>query len=585
MKKIKGIPVSQGIVIGKAQLFNSKREFILKEKIDISNIDKEIKRFIKSLDVTKSQLKDMYENLKKSVGEDSALIIKTQFMILEEPRLTDEIKNIIMEERVKSEWAIKEVEKKYVDHFKKTKDLSFREKSNDIMDILGRIIANLKKTDDKYGENVGNVIIVADEIAPSIAATLIIGNKLKGIILDNGGETSHTVILARTLAIPTILNTGNATELILSDDTLIVDGITGEIIINPSRNQISKAGIKARNFLSYKEKLKKIEKLPNVTKDGVKFSLKANIEFPFESDIVSSHGADGIGLYRTEFLFMDSSISKSENEQYLIYKGIANKIYPGIATIRTFDIGRDKGNHYFKKDIEVNPALGMMAVRMFLKEKFIFKKQIKAIIRANENGNIRILFPMITEIEEIREIKKIIKTAEKELKLKNHLPRHKIKIGVMIEVPAMIKLVKFLKDEIDFFSLGSNDLIQYLLAVERNNSSLSYLFDPFQPVIIDSLFEIKKESDKIGKEVTVCGEIAGKTLTAVMLLGMGYTDLSMNPLSIAEIKRIFTSIDHSFTKKIVKQLPGFSSKSDAKSFLYTSLQNKYPELFKIKPEF
>jgi len=580
MKKLVGKPVSQGIIIGKAQLFNSKKEFIFKEKIDKKSVEKEINRFSNSIKATRSQLKDIYTNLKKTIGEESALIIKTQSMLLEETRLIDEIKQIIRNKLVRSEWAIKEIEKKYVSHFKKIKDLSFREKGNDIMDILERVVLNLKKVKVDVNKNIGNVIIVADEIAPSIAASLMINSELKGIILDKGGETSHTVILARTLGIPTIINTGKATDKIATDDTLIVDGLDGKITINPDENQIKRALKKAKKFADHQENLKLISKLPNITNDGRKFSLNANIEFPFESDIVSSHGADGIGLFRTEFLFTDKSIANSEEEQYLIYKNIAHKIHPGIVTIRTFDIGRDKGNHFFQTGNEINPALGMMAVRLFLKEKKFFKKQIKAILRANENGNIRILFPMITEIEEIRSIKEIIKDAEKDLINENHMPHHRIKIGVMVEVPAMVKILRFLKDEVDFLSLGTNDMIQYLLAVERNNNSLSYLFNPFQPAVIEILMEIKREADKIEKEITVCGEIAGQTFTALMLLGIGYTSFSMNPLAIAEIKRVFTSIDFSYLKKITKQLSLFAFKTETENFIINSLKKKYPEIFR-----
>lgn len=579
MKHLKGTPVSQGIVIGKAQLLNSNKEFIFKEKIDKIKLKSEIDRFENSILITMKQLRDIYRSLKRTVGEESALIIKTQSMLLEETRLIDEIKQIITDKLVRSEWAIKEVEKKYVNHFQNIKDLSFREKGNDIMDILNRVISNLKKTENQSDKDIGNVIIVADDIAPSIAASLIINNRLKGIILDKGGETSHAVILARSLAIPTILNTGDATEIISTDDILIVDGISGEVAINPDEDTILKAEKKTKKYKEHLEKLKQIIKLPNVTKDGKKFSLKANIEFPFESDIVASHGAEGIGLFRTEFLFVDDTISGSENEQYLIYKNIANKILPETVTIRTFDIGRDKGNHYFKTGNEVNPALGMMAVRLFLKEKKIFLKQIKAIIRANENGNIRILFPMITEIDEIRAIKKLIKEAEKELSSENHLPSHKIEVGIMLEVPAMIKSLKFLKNEVDFLSLGTNDLIQYLLAVERNNSSLSYLFNPFQPSVIETLKEIKSETDKLGKEITVCGEIAGRALTALLLLGLGYSNFSMNPLSIVEIKRVFTSIDFSYVEKVIKNLSSFSTKAETEEFLVKSLTKKYPDLF------
>lgn len=583
MKKLKGKPVSQGIVIGKATILKSHTDIALKEKLDRSAVPHELKRFNNALRSTKLQLKRIYKNLQQVMGKDSSLIIESQSLLLNDTRLINEIRDKIRTKRVNSEWAIKEVSKKYLDFFNDIKDLSFRDKGNDIADILGRITENLRKSSKKDDQEIENVILVANDLTPSTAAVLMSRGKLLGIILNNGGETSHTVILARTLGIPTILETGNATDEIANDDILIVNGLNGEIIVNPKDHHIAKTRIKIEKFNAHKERLKEIIKLPGVTKDKEKFNLMANIELPFESDLVNSYGASGIGLFRTEFLFMDPAITLSEEEQYLIYKNIAQKIYPESVTIRTFDIGRDKGAKYFKTGNEKNPALGTMAVRLFLKEEKLFRTQIKSIIRANENGNIKILFPMITEIEEIHTIKRIMKEITNELRSEKKMPAHRIETGIMIEIPGTIKLIKHLKDEIDFYSVGSNDLIQYLLAVERDNSSLAYLFNPYQPSVIESLFEIKEETEKISKPVTVCGEIAGKPLTALMLLGMGYTNFSMNPLSIAEVKRVFTNVHYSRIRKIVKKLPEFDSKSKSEEFLIESMLRIYPEMFIKQP--
>ncbi|MEN8223512.1 MAG: phosphoenolpyruvate--protein phosphotransferase, partial [Acidobacteriota bacterium] len=487
MKKLKGKPVSQGIVIGKATILKSHTDIAIKEKLEKSSVPAELKRFNNALRSTRLQLKKIYKNLQQVMGKDSSLIIESQSMLLNDTRLINEIKDKIRTNRVNSEWAIKEVAKKYLDFFNNIKDLSFREKGNDIADILGRISENLSKSSKSDDQKIGNMVLVADDLTPSTAAGLMSKGKILGIILNNGGETSHTVILARTLGIPTILDTGNATDEIANEDTLIVDGLSGEIIVNPKEQYLAKTRIKIEKFNAHKERLKKIIKLPDVTKDKKEFKLMANIELAFESDLVNSYGASGIGLFRTEFMFMDPGIALSEEEQYLIYKNIAQKVYPAEVTIRTFDVGRDKGARYFKTGKERNPALGTMAVRLFLKEEKIFRTQIKSIMRANENGNIKILFPMITEVEEINTIKRIMTEAADELRSEKKLPEHKLETGIMIEIPGTIKLIKHLKDEIDFYSIGSNDLIQYLLAVERDNSSLSYLFNPYQPSVIESL--------------------------------------------------------------------------------------------------
>ncbi|MCK4835805.1 MAG: phosphoenolpyruvate--protein phosphotransferase [Candidatus Aminicenantes bacterium] len=579
MKKIKGKPASSGIISGKALVFNSQKEIILREKINRDEIGNEIKRLNNAITKTRAQLKKIYNNLQKVMGKDSALIIETQYLLLKEANLINDIKNLISTNLVKVEWAIKEVEKKYIDFFNNIPDLSFREKRNDISDLLNRLMNNLKKGKNDIISNIENVILIADDLPPSMAANLISKGKLLGLILDGGGETSHSVILARTLEIPTILNTDNATEVISNDDLIIIDGLTGEIYINPTKSVISKYSIKKEKYQVYRERLKEVIKLSDTTKDNHPFNLLANIELPFESDIVQSYGAKGIGLYRTEFLFSDHEISLSTKQQYLIYKNIAQKVFPNPLVIRTFDIGRDKNHFHNKPMTEPNPALGNMAVRLLLKEKHLFKTQIKAILMANESGNIKILFPMITEIEEIYSIQRIIEECKEELKKENKYPNKDIEMGIMIEVPGMVEIVQYLKDEVDFFSIGTNDLMQYLLAADRNNGTVAYLLNPFHPAVIKVLLKLRKEITRIGKKVTVCGEIAGKTFPALMLLGMGYTDFSMNPISIPEIKRIFTNIHFSQIRKIVRQLTDFSSKTEAEEFLIETLLKKYPNLF------
>lgn len=585
MKILKGKSVSAGIAVGRALIFNSKRETILKEKIAKEAIKTEIDRFNNAVKKTRAQLKKIFTNMNKVMGKEPALIIETQYQLLEDGNLTKDIKNFIISNSVKAEWAIKQIEKKYFDFFNKIPDLSFKEKSNDISDVLVRVINNLKRTKKSVDKDMENIILVADELPPSIAANLMSKRKLLGLVLDHGGETSHTVILARTLEIPAILDTGNATESISNDDELIIDGLSGEITVNPRKSAVAKISIKKEKYQLYKDKLKQVIKLPDKTRDNHAFNLLGNIEMPFESDLVRSYGAKGLGLFRTEFLFMDQEIALSGERQYLIYKKIAQNIFPGSVVIRTYDVGRDKVYSYFNVEKEANPGLGSMAVRLLLQEKKLFKTQIKAILRANESGNIKILFPMITELEEIHTLKKILRETKDELKEEKRYPEHDVQVGIMIEIPGAVKLIKHLRDEIDFFSIGTNDLVQYLLAVDRNNSAVSYLYSPYHPAVIEALIEIIEEASGIGKEVTICGEIAGKAFTALMLLGMGYTNFSMNPLSIIEIKRIFTRIHYSYLKKIIKQLTKLSSRTEIEECLIESMLQRYPDLFVKHPNF
>lgn len=587
MKQIKGKPVSPGIMMGKALLFNShqQQQIVFKEKISKQAIEGEINRFNNAVKITKAQLKKIYKNLQKTMGKESALIIETQYLLVKEANLINDIRKLISRESVKAEWAIKQIEKKYVDIFNKIPDISFQERINDISDVLIRLLNNLKSNTNNIDADIENVILVATDIPPSITASLMSKGKVLGLVLDEGGETSHTVILARTLEIPTILDAKNATELIANDDFLIVDGLNGEVIINPNKSYIAKTLVKKEKYQVHKEGLKKIVKLADVTRDSHHFTLLGNIEMPFESDLLVSYGAKGIGLFRTEFLFTDPAVAFSLDQQYMIYKNIAQKFYPNPVVIRTFDVGRDKSYSYFDQEKEINPALGTMAVRLFLEETELFKTQIKAILRANETGNVKILFPMVTEVEEIHTIKNIIHQCKVELLSEKKLPDKEIQVGIMIEIPGTVKIIKHLKDEIDFFSIGTNDLMQYLLAVDRNNSAVSYLYSPFHPAVVDILNEIRETVTAIGKEVTVCGEMAGKTFTALMLMGMGYTSFSMTPLAIAEIKRIFTHIHYGYIKRTVKQITKLGSKTEIEEFLVETLLKKYPDLFIKPPDF
>ena len=580
MIRIKGKAVSPGIAMGQALLYNFEKEVIRVENIGNRSVEKEIWRLDNAIKKSQAQLKKINLGLQKIMGKDAAFIIETQYLLLKDSHLLDEIRSTIQDKLVKAEWAIKEVERKYQEIFHTIPDLSFKAKSNDISDVLNRLVGNLRKSGaarQTPAAAAGQVILVADDITPSEAATLMSNKRLLGLVLNKGGETSHTVILARTLGIPAILDTVNATASIRSGDTLALDSISGEVIVQPTPEVTAEITAKIDKFRQYQEQLKALSQLPELTLDQHQFHLYANIELPFESEIVQSYGAKGIGLFRTEFLYLDSKMSISEEEQCLIYKKIAQNIFPHPLVIRTYDLGRDKSDPAAPRR-EENPSLGMMAVRLFLKDRQPFKIQIKAVMRANASGNIRILFPMITEIEEIRAIKEIMAEAKKELQRAGTYPRKDVQVGIMLEIPAAVRLIRHLGNDIDFFSVGSNDLIQYLLAVDRNNSDVSYLFSPYHPAFVHILKEIRSEVSRIGKEVTICGEMAGQPVPALMLLGLGFTNFSMNAMAIAEIKRVFTRIHYARLRKVVSQLDRLSSRTEIEAYFRESLHHFYPDL-------
>jgi phosphotransferase system enzyme I (PtsI) len=582
MVRIKGKAVSPGIAMGRALLHDYAREVIQAETIPEKSVEREIWRLENAVKKSRAQLKKIHLGLQKIMGKDAAFIIETQSMLLKDSHLLEEIKGTIQGRLVKAEWAIQEVERKYLEIFRTIPDLSFKAKSNDVSDVLNRLVANLKKSAAIRPVAIaqpGPVILVADDITPSEAATLMSNKRLLGLVLNKGGETSHTAILARTLGIPAILDTGRATEVVSSGDTVAMDSLSGEVIVQPTPEVTAEIEGKIEAFARYKEELKALSQLPELTRDQHQFHLYANIELPFESEVVHAYGAKGIGLFRTEFLYLDSKMSISEEEQCLIYKKIAQNIYPHPLVIRTYDLGRDKSDPAQARR-EDNPSLGLMAVRLFLKQREPFKVQIKAIMRANASGNIRILFPMVTEIEEVRAIRAIMAEAKKELQRAGTCPRKDVKVGIMLEIPAAVRLIRHLGNDVDFFSVGSNDLIQYLLAVDRNNADVAYLFSPFHPAFVHVLKEIRSEADRAGKEVTVCGEMAGRPIPALMLLGMGFTNFSMNALAIAEIKRVFTHIHYARLRRIVGQLEQFGSRIEIEEYLRSELEKLYPDLLR-----
>jgi phosphotransferase system enzyme I (PtsI) len=580
MKILKGKPVSSGIGIGEALLYDTREALILKEKVDADLVKTEINRFNNAVKKSKAQLKKIYNNVLKIMGTNSALIIETQRLLLKDGNLINDIKKLITTESIKAEWAIKRTEKKYVDLFSKIEDLAFQEKRNDISDIFSRILKNLKSSDHLSNlELVDDVILIAKDIPPSIAANIMSKGRILGLVLEKGGETSHLVILAKTLGIPTLIGVEDALSLIENNQELIVDSFSAELVLSPNRSQISEARIKLTKFNFYQEKLKETLDKPDLTRDNFKFTLSGNIELPFEADLIKSYNARGIGLFRTEFLLANQEIAKNYKDQELIYKSISQKFLPDNVVIRTFDVGRDKTYGVFTPSEEENPSLGTMAIRLFLKEEEIFKTQIKAVILANQNKNIKLLFPMITEVEEIFTIKRMIREITGELCSEEDCEINIPDIGIMIETPAAVKIIKYLEDLVDFFSIGTNDLVQYMLAVDRNNSNVSYLYNPFHPAVIETLFEIHREIKKINKEVNVCGEMASKVFPALMLLGIGYTNFSMDPMSIAKIKSVFNNIDHSYIRLITRKLTRFRTKIEVEEFFIESMFKKYPQVF------
>jgi phosphotransferase system enzyme I (PtsI) len=543
-RKIAGIAAAPGIVIGKAYLFT--KEKIDVNKGEITDIEEAKRNLEEALNKSKKELNKVLGIAREKMGDERAAIFEAQIMILDDPVLLGNIIKRIEEERKQPEFIVDDEISKYQDLMMISHETYMKERAHDIGDIKDRIIRNLQKKrwQSKIKEN---VVVVSDSLTP--ADTILLSrSSVRGFVTDHGGLTSHAAIVSRSLNIPAVVGTHNATMHICDDDTIIVDGFHGYIIINPNEEQTNFFNLKLEKLKQLQKELEELKDKPAVTTDGVKITLQANVDVTGEIDMVITSGAEGIGLYRTEQILEEFGEFPSEEEQTRIYTNLSNRIYPDIFTIRVFDIGGDKFKLLDYK--EPNPFLGLRGIRLLLENEGIFRTQIKAILRASVHKNIQVMLPMISTIKEIRRAKALIDECRQELK-RNKIPFDKdMKIGIMVEVPAAALLAKEFADEVDFLSIGTNDLIQYLVAVDRGNDLVADLFQEFSPAVIRTLYHIVQGAKKSRKSVSICGEMAADTLAIPLLVGLGLESLSMSPSTIAYAKRIIRSCSMENLKKL-----------------------------------
>lgn len=540
---IKGSGVSPGIAIGKAIVFSHSHVPVIKINIANDMIENEVKRFEQAIGETRNQLLDLKKKLESKMGKAYSFLFEAQITILDDPLFYNKALEKMKTEFINAEWAIQEVYDELLRIFKEIPDESYRERFIDIADTVNRVQQNLiglKKSDLSLMD--GEFIIVAHELTPSDLAEFHKEN-LMGFILEKGGRTSHTVILAKSLSIPAIINVADITKKIYTNELLIIDGYEGSVIVNPSKLQLQEYLNKRIYYVERSAILSRLKESPALTIDNYRVNLLANIEFVEELDAVKESGADGIGLFRSEYIYLSHTNSlPTEEEHYHIYKKLAEGSSGKFVTIRTLDLGPDKFKSIANFHIEGNPFLGMRAIRLCLNYKDIFYTQLRAILRASEYGRVKILLPMISTIEEVMQVKNIIKDIKDDLSRKKIPFDDSIEIGCMIEVPAAALAIDLLSPEVDFFGVGTNDLIQYLLAIDRDNEKINYLYEPLHPIILRLLSEIINKASFNNKPVYICGEMASDPLHIMILLGLGYRALSMTPTSIPVIKHLIRSI-------------------------------------------
>lgn len=534
---IHGIGVSNGIAIGRAHLISNALLEVVQYDIEIKNIPLEVKRFEDAIAAVRVELNKIKSQLPSDSPKELSAFIDTHLMILNDKSLSSLPKSIIENEKCNAEWAIKKQMDSVVNQFEQIEDQYLRERKQDVIQVVERVIKILLGHSNQIAAKNKEklTILVAHDISPADALHFK-NHKYAAFVTDGGGVTSHTAILSRSLNIPSIVALQNARTLIRDNDLIIVDGSQGVVIVNPTLEIQKYYKSLQDSWSDEQEKLQRIKTKKSITKDGALIHLFANIEVPNDIISVNASGATGVGLFRTEFLFMNRQDMPDEEEQFQAYKKVAEAMGKRPVTIRTLDSGADKQTALNNKKISPNPALGLRAIRLCLSEPKIFMTQLRAILRASQFGNIKILFPMLSSISELRQTKLLLERAKASLRKDKVKFNEKILIGGMIEIPAAAISADIFAQELDFLSIGTNDLIQYALAIDRTDDAVSHLYNPLHPAVLKLIALTIKSAHKYKKSIAVCGEMAGEPKLTKLLIGMGVEQLSMHPSHILSVK-------------------------------------------------
>ena len=577
---MRGIGVSSGIVIGKAYVVDRRTDAVQFCHLDPSQAHSEVKRFTGAVSESKKQLRRITRMLtKEGRGKEHIGIIDAHLMILKDQMLINDTIKLIKQERMNAEWALKTVLKGIRELFDKMDDRYFKERSSDIEHIVDRIIMNLSGEEHASIADIEEPsVVVAHDLSPADTAQMVKG-KVVAFLTDIGGKTSHTAIMARSLEIPAVVGLENVTRNVEAGDTIIVDGMTGAVIINPSESVLHVYERRRSKYASYDKELHHYRNLPAETLDGRRIRLMGNMEIAEEITSLLDHGAEGIGLYRSEFLYMNRKDLPTEEEHMASYVHVAKQMSPRPVVVRTLDIGGDKFLSPMEVADEINPAMGLRAIRLCLKRPDMFITQLRGILRASAYGKLKVMFPMISGIDELRRAKAIFEETKEELRRENKPFDPDIEVGVMIEVPSAAFIADLLAKEADFFSIGTNDLLQYSLAIDRVNEHVAYLYEPFHPAVLRIIKNVVDCAKQRGISVSVCGEMAGEPEHALMFIGMGLEQLSMNAFSLLRVKRLVRSVRYEDAKDIVSMALTLSTAREVENYVSSKVIELYREEF------
>ncbi|EGI8750211.1 phosphoenolpyruvate--protein phosphotransferase [Listeria monocytogenes] len=550
-KELKGIAASDGIAIAKAYLLVEPD--LSYEKTEVTDVESEVKRFESALEVSRTELSMIREKAAKDLGEDKAQIFDAHLLVLNDPELTGPIEESIKNSKTNAETALQETTDMFIGMFESMDNEYMRERAADIKDVRKRVLSHL------LGVTIPNpalideeVVVVAADLTPSDTAQLN-RNFVKGFVTDIGGRTSHSAIMARSLEIPAVVGTKEVTASVAKNDIVIIDGLEGNVIIHPTEEQIAHYEKIKSDFALQQAEWDKLKNEKTVSKDGVHVELAANIGTPNDLEGVISNGGEAVGLYRTEFLYMGRDNFPTEEEQFEAYKAVVSGMDGKSVVVRTLDIGGDKTLPYLELPEEMNPFLGFRAIRLCFANEELFRTQLRALLRTSVYGNLKIMFPMIATVNEFRQARDILLDEKAKLKAAGTEVSDSIELGIMIEIPAAAVLADQFAKEVDFFSIGTNDLIQYTMAADRMNERVSYLYQPYNPSILRLVKMVIDASHKEGKWTGMCGEMAGDQTAVPLLLGLGLDEFSMSASSILKSRSLIKRLDQSEMVKLAEE--------------------------------
>lgn len=579
---MKGIAVSPGVAIGKAFVFLREDSFnIPLRKIKKSEVPIEIARFEDSITRTRAEILGIRKKLSGQIGGEHSDIFNAHLLILEDRTLIEDVIGHIKVHHIAAEHAFSTVIQKYFQAFAQIDDEYLRERISDIKDVSRRLLHNLHGEKKNVLEHLDEeVILIARDLSPSDTASMD-KNKVLAFVTEVGGPTSHTAILGRSMEIPAIVGTDGATAEIKTGDRIIVDGTHGIVIVDPDKKDIEEYTRYGKRFSAFITELDKLRDLPGETKDGRHIIVASNIEFGDEIPSVLSHGSEGVGLYRTEYLYMNRQDIPTEEEQFKAYKEAAMKMAPHPVIIRTLDLGGDKFLSTLGVPQEMNPFLGWRAIRFCLERVDVFKSQLRAILRASAFGNLKLMYPMISSVQEFRAANKILEECREELRKEKKKFDSKIEVGAMIEIPSAAVTSDILAKEADFFSIGSNDLIQYSLAVDRVNEKIAYLYEPTHPAILRLIRQIINNGHAAKRWVGCCGEMASDVGIAIVLVGLGIDEVSISPFVLPKVKKAIRSVSYTQAQEIADKALTFETGREVREYVNAEVLKIGKDLLEI----